>query len=153
MLINILSNYQTCPLPLVRLKESIKGTGHYWYLLKIIINIKTYWVTSNGELLIVQTIVRNGSLWNDIVFWERGNFSLKYYKTSGLKLSIMRLKAHKFALLAGTYFFHYFLATLMTTWVQPFTDLFIYAYVGIHQVKTLVFDNYQLDQRYPLPLS
>ena len=30
-----------------------KVTGHYWYLLKMIVSIKTHVVTSNGELLIV----------------------------------------------------------------------------------------------------
>ena len=39
-------------------------------------------VTSNGELLIVQNIERNDSLWSNIVFLERGNFSLKWKKTS-----------------------------------------------------------------------
>ena len=32
---------------------SLKGSEHYWKLLKIIISIKTYLVTNNGELLIV----------------------------------------------------------------------------------------------------
>ena len=36
--------------------------GHYWYLLKIIISIKPYFDTSNGELLTVKNIVRNGSV-------------------------------------------------------------------------------------------
>ena len=40
----------------------LTGTGHYWYLLKIIVSKKTDLVTSHGELLIVQNIVRNGSL-------------------------------------------------------------------------------------------
>ena len=31
----------------------LKGSGHYWRLLKIIISIKPYLVTSNGERLIV----------------------------------------------------------------------------------------------------
>ena len=36
----------------VNLKESLlKGTGHYRLLLKIIVSMKTYLVTSNGELL------------------------------------------------------------------------------------------------------
>ena len=30
----------------------LKGSGHYWKLLKIIISIKPYLVTSNGERLI-----------------------------------------------------------------------------------------------------
>ena len=32
---------------------NVKGTGHYLYLLKIIVSIKTYLVTSNGELFVV----------------------------------------------------------------------------------------------------
>ena len=30
----------------------VKDTGLYWYLLKIIVSIKTYLVTSNAELVI-----------------------------------------------------------------------------------------------------
>ena len=48
--------------------NSLKGTGHYWLLLKILVSIKTYLVTSNGELLIVWNIVRNGYLWMNLVF-------------------------------------------------------------------------------------
>ena len=43
----------------------------------------------------------------------------------------------------GCFFFHHFLATSMTNVAQIFTGLLIYAYVGIHQVRRLVFDNYQ----------
>ena len=50
----------------------------------------------------------------------------------------------------GCFFFHYSLATSMTNWVKIFTDLLFYAYVGIHQVRILVFDNYQ---RCPVPLN
>ena len=32
----------------------------------------------------------------------------------------------------------------MTNWAQMFTGLSFYAYDGIHQMKTLVFDNYHL---------
>ena len=31
----------------------------------------------------------------------------------------------------------------MTNWAQIFTGLLFYGYDGIHQVRTLVFDNYQ----------
>ena len=34
------------------------------------------------ELLIVQNIARNGSLWSNYSFWERGNFSLKQFNIS-----------------------------------------------------------------------
>ena len=32
--------------------ELLKGTGHFWYVLKMIVSIKTYLVDNNGELLI-----------------------------------------------------------------------------------------------------
>ena len=37
----------------VTLEKPFKGTGNYWLLLEISINIKPYLVKSNGELLIV----------------------------------------------------------------------------------------------------
>ena len=40
-------------------QRTLKGSGHYWYLLKIIIIIKTYLVTSNGELLIIVDSVKH----------------------------------------------------------------------------------------------
>ena len=36
--------------------ERFKGSGHYWWLLKVIVSIKTYLVTSNGVLLIVSIL-------------------------------------------------------------------------------------------------
>ena len=44
------------------MEDILKGSGHYWKLLKIVISIKPFLVASNGELLIVLNIVRNGSL-------------------------------------------------------------------------------------------
>ena len=46
---------------------TFKGSGHYWSLLKIIICIKTYLVTSNGEMLVVYNNLRNGTLWSNAV--------------------------------------------------------------------------------------
>ena len=40
------------------------------------------------------------------------------------------------------FFFHYSLATLTIDWAQIFTGLLFYAFVEIHQVKRLIFDNY-----------
>ena len=39
--------------------------------------------------------------------------------------------------------FHFF-ATSMTNWAQIFTGLLFYGYDGIHQVRRLAFDNYQM---------
>ena len=33
--------------------ESVKGSGHYWQLLKIVVCVRTYLIMSNIELLIV----------------------------------------------------------------------------------------------------
>ena len=54
------------------------------------------------------------------------------------------MKAHKFVQ-QGCCFSHHFLATSMTNLhvAQIFTGLLFFAYVGIHQVRRLVFDNYQ----------
>ena len=54
------------------------------------------------------------------------------------------LKAHMTQICQqGCFFFHHFIATPMTNWAQIFTGLLFYVYDGIHQVGTLVFDNYQ----------
>ena len=50
----------------------------------------------------------------------------------------------------GYFFFFYTLATLMISWVQISTGLLLYAFVVIHQVGLLFFDNYQ---RCSVPLS
>ena len=59
------------------------------------------------------------------------------------------LKAHKFVQ-QRRFLFHYSRTFSTTDWVQIFTDLLFYAYVGIHKVRVLVFDNYQ---RCPVPLN
>ena len=56
-------------------------------------------VTSNGELLIVYNIVRNGSLWSAIVFWERSNFPRIWFRDLRFRtwgLEINHLNAHNF---------------------------------------------------------
>ena len=78
-------------------------------------------------------------------YWERGKFSLR---VSDLKPFIRHLKAP--ILQQGCFFFYYSLAPSFTNWVKSFTDLLLFAYVGIHQVKILVFDNYY---RCPMPLK
>ena len=61
----------------------------------------------------------------------------------------MHLKANK-VMQQGSFFCHCSLATAMTNVVQIFTDLLCFAYDGIHQVRKLVFDNYQTC---PMPSS
>ena len=71
--------------------HSMFPSSRQWPLvLKIIVSIKTYLVTDYGELLIVQNIVRNGSLGSKIVFEKE--VILK--KTSGLKPFLRHLKAN-----------------------------------------------------------
>ena len=97
----------------------LKGTGHYWYLLKIIvISIKTCLVTSNGELFITQTLWQAAS--SDVAsLWERGNFLLEYPNASGLKyfnISFIR-PLRKHTQLCNKSVFS-FIATSMFTWVK-----------------------------------
>ena len=54
----------------------------------------------------------------------------------------MNLKAH-IVMQQRCFFCPYYLANLMTNWAKIFTGLVFYAYVGIHQVRNMVFDNYQ----------
>ena len=83
--------------------------------------------------------MRNGSLWSNVVF-EKETSSNSF---------IIHLNAHK-VLQHKHVFFHCSLATLMTNWAQMSTVLLCYAYVGRHQVRILVFDNYQTC---PVPLN
>ena len=95
----------------------VKGTWHYRLLLKIIV--------SNGELLIEWNIVRNGSLWSNLFFEKKSNFSLKYLdwiwdlswgheweQSWGLEIKHLKLVRHR------CFFFHYSLTALTTNWVQ-----------------------------------
>ena len=43
----------------------------------------------------------------------------------------------------GIFFFHCSLTTSMTNWAKTFKGLLFCAYVEIHQVRRMVFDNYQ----------
>ena len=67
-------------------------------------------------------------------FLKRRNFSHSSNKSPAA--CYWHLKVHKFVQ-QGCFFFHYFLATLMTHWAQIFTGLLFSAYVGIHQVGYL----------------
>ena len=68
------------------------------------------------------------------------------YKTMTMRpfwgLKIKHLKAHNFKW-QGCFFFGYYLTTSTTNWVQIFIGLLFCACVEIHQVRRLVFDNYQ----------
>ncbi len=50
----------------------------------------------------------------------------------------------------GCFFLSLFSCNFDDNWAKIFTGLLFYAYVGMHLVKTLVFDNYQ---KYTLPLA
>ena len=62
-----------------------------------------YLVTSKGDLLVVKNIVRNGSLWSNVVFEKE-----EMHITSGDN---------------GVFIFPYYLATSKTNWAQIFTGL------------------------------
>ena len=71
-------------------KLIVKGSRHHWYLLKIIISIQPYLVTSNGERLIVYNIVRNGSLRSNVVFKKEVIFHEFDFKTSELDVEVSK---------------------------------------------------------------
>ena len=83
---------------ILMLSVSIKGSGHYWKLLKMYICIKPYLVTINGELLIVQNIVGNGSLLSNVVFEKEVIVHEFDFETSELDFAVskssMIVKAH-----------------------------------------------------------
>ena len=68
-------------------------------LLKILVSIKPL-VTSNGELLVIPNIVRNGSLWSKRSFRERSHLKKKWFRYLIIRfwcLEVKHLKAHNFA--------------------------------------------------------
>ena len=91
---------------------------------------KTLWETAQSEV---------GS------FRERSNCPRVWYRDLRIRiwgLEIKHLKAHLLRV-TRCFFFHYDIATSTNSWTQIFTGLFFCAYVEIHLVKRLVFDNYQ----------
>ena len=88
-------------------------TKYYWWLLKITISIRTYLVTSNGELLIVLHIGWSNQFLRKRLISHSNN-----------------LIAHKFVQ-QGCFFFNYSLATSMTNWANHFAFLLCYACLGI----------------------
>ena len=123
-------------------KVEVQGSGHYWWLLKIIIITKPFLIMSNGERLIVWNIVRNGSFWSNVVFEKGVIFRKFYFETSDLEFEVSKSSIRKCTTLCdkGDFFFHYYLAVSTTVRAQIFTGLLFYAYVEIHQVRRLVFD-------------
>ena len=88
--------------------------------------------------------MRNGSLWSNVSFRESGYFSLKHYTRQARILFIRHLKPDK-RVQQGCFFFHYFLATVMTNYFESkFSQIcYFMHYVETHQVGMQVFDNYQ----------
>ena len=83
-------------------------------------------------------------------FRERSNFPRIWFRDLRFRtwgLEIKHMKANNLVW-QGCFFFHYYLANWTTDWAQICTGWLFYVYVEIHQVRRLVFDNYQLC---PLP--
>ena len=87
----------------------------------------------------VSNIVRNSSLWSDVVFEKEVIFHEFDFVTSSLEFGVSKssIRKHTTSCDKGV-FFHYYLATSTTDWAQIFTGLLFYAYVGIHQLWRLV---------------
>ena len=92
--------------------------------------------------------MRNGSLWSEVFEKEVISHSnIQRLQAWSLLLVIWK---HTILCNRSVFYFHNSLATPMTNWVQIFTDFLFYEFVGIHQVRILVFDNYQMC---PVPLT
>ena len=93
----------------------------------------------------VLNIVRNGSLWSDVVFEKEVIFHEFDFETSSLEFEVTKssIWKHTTSCDKGVFVFHSYLATPTTNQAKIFTGLLFYAYVEIHQVRRLVFDNYQ----------
>ena len=98
-------------------------------------------------MLIVLNFVRNSSLWSNIVFREVISLWI-WFVTSEFDFEVSNSSIWKHTTLRdkGVFFFHYYLANLMTNWVQVFTGLLVSAYVETHQVRRQY-------QRCPVSLS
>ena len=102
--------------------------------------LKTFLVTSNRAVDGIK-FVRNGYLWSNVVLEKEviSHSSIKWLQAWSLLLGMWKHTT----CVTSVFLFQYSLATLTTNWVKILTDLIFYAYVGIHQVRILVFDNYQ----------
>ena len=89
---------------------------------------KTLWGTAPSEV----TVFLRKSL-----FLTKINLNL--ISRSGIQAS----KSTRFVW-QGCFFFHCYYATSTPNWVKIFTGLLFCVYVEIHQVRRLVFDNYQV---------
>ena len=85
--------------------------------------------------------MRNGSHWSSIVF-EKGLFLTQIVKDFRPEALYYASESTQI-LQQGCFSFIIRWPILMTNWDQIFIGLLFYAYVGIHQVGLLVFDNYQ----------
>ena len=100
-----------------------KGSGHYMYLLKIVIICikKPYLVMSSWELLVVLTVVRSGSLWSNVDFEKEVIFHEFDFDTSDLEFEVPKSRIWKHTTSCDKGFFSHYLATSTTNWAQIFT--------------------------------
>ena len=106
-------------------------------------------VTSNGELLIVYNIVRNCSLWSNVDFQKEEIFREFDFETSELEFEIPKSSVYKHTTSCDK---GVFVSIIISQLQRPieftnFHSFFLFcAYVKIHQVRRLVFDNNQYVQ-------
>ena len=105
----------------IPLQIDIKALQTLLVITQIIVSIKNDLVlTSYGELLVIKkNIVRNGSLWSNVVFKKE---VISYSNNERLQLKpfiIHLLKAHK-VMQQGCLCFHYYLATSITNFEFKF---------------------------------
>ena len=101
---------------------------------------------SNVKLLIVENIVRNGSLWSNVVYKNEVIFHKFDFETSDLEFEIPKSSIWKHTTSCDEGVFHFIHISQLQRPIELKFSLvfyFMHTYVEIHQVRRLVFDNYQ----------
>ena len=145
---NIMSQTQSLFTHLLKAVDTIVITQHNYYH-------KPFLITSNGERLIlilnsIKTLCEKQLPLKWSSFRERNYFPRIRFRYLRFRTMRSRNQASESTQLRVTrvrqwcFFFHINISQLLSTdWAQIFTGLLFYAYVEKHQVRRLVFDNYQ----------
>ena len=96
--------------------------------------------------------MRNGSLWSNIVFEKEAILHEFDFETSDLEFEVSKSSIWKHTTSCDKGVFSFIIISQLRRPIElKFSQgLLFYAYVEIHQVRRLVFDNYQ---QCPVPLS
>ena len=135
-------------------KDILKAldTIGFYSTIVLVVSIKTYLVRSNGKLMIVWNIVRNGSLWSNVDFEKEVIFHEFDFDTSESDFEVPKSSIWKLCATKGV--FSSIVISQLRQQIEIKISQFFYAFdVEIHYciVKRMVFDSYY--QRCPVSLN